>query len=117
RSIALYGENAWKGVYSVLSIIGFLLIIYGYGLARQAPLPVYLPPPGLRHVTHLLMLPVFILFFATYFPGRIQRLSRHPTLWATLLWAVAHLLSNGNLADVLLFGGFLVWAIADFASM
>lgn len=117
RMIAQYSENAWKGSYSVISIVGFVLIVYGYGLARQAPSMAYIPPSGLRHLTHLLMLPVFILLFATYFPGRIKSAIKHPMLWATILWAVAHLLSNGTWADVLLFGGFLVWAVADLVSM
>lgn len=114
---ARHGESVWKGAYTVISIIGFLLIIYGYGLARQNPSLLYVPPAGLRHLTHLLMLPVFILLFATYFPGHIKTLMRHPMLWATILWAVAHLLSNGTWADVLLFGGFLLWAVADLISM
>jgi len=118
RSMAArHGENTWKGAYSAIAIIGLLLVIYGYGLARQQPAVAYLPLPGLRHLTHLLMLPVFVLLFATYFPGRIKSATRHPMLWATILWALAHLLSNGNWADVLLFGGFLVWAAADLISM
>ncbi|WP_397473862.1 NnrU family protein [Pusillimonas sp.] len=117
RMSARLGEHGWKGLYSIIAIIGLLLVIYGYGLARQAPSMAYIPPAGLRHLTHLLMLPVFILLFATYFPGRIKSAVRHPMLWATILWAVAHLLSNGSWADVLLFGGFLVWAIADLISM
>jgi len=117
RMAARHGEHTWKGAYSVIAVIGLLLVIYGYGLARQSPTVAYVPAPGLRHLTHLLMLPVFVLLFATYFPGRIKSATRHPMLWATLLWALAHLLSNGNWADVLLFGGFLVWAAADMVSM
>jgi len=115
--IARHGENTWKGVYTVIAIIGLLLVIYGYSIARLSALVAYVPPVGLRHLTHLLMLPVFILLFATYFPGRIKSVSRHPMLLATMLWALAHLLSNGHWADVLLFGGFLVWAVADLISM
>lgn len=117
RMIARHGEKIWKGGYSVIAIIGLVLIVYGYGLARQAPSLAYIPPPALRHLTHLLMLPVFILLFATYFPGRIKSAVKHPMLWATILWATAHLLSNGTWADILLFGGFLVWALADLVSM
>ncbi len=106
-------ENAWKGIYSLISLVGLVLLVYGYGIARQSPVVVYSPPAGLRHLALLLMLPVFPLLFATYFPGRIQRAAKHPTLLAVKLWAVAHLLANGTLADVLLFGGFLVWAVAD----
>jgi uncharacterized membrane protein len=107
------GEATWKGLYSVLSVIALVLLIYGFGQARLAPIQLYTPPVALRHLALLLMLPVFPLFLAAYFPGRIQRLARHPMLLSVKLWATAHLLANGTLADVLLFGGFLVWAIAD----
>ena len=73
----------------------------------------YTPPTALRHVALLLMLPVFPLLVAAYVPGRIKTMAKHPMLLATKLWALAHLLANGTLADVLLFGGFLVWAVAD----
>lgn len=107
------GENAYKGVYTLVSFAGLALIIWGYGLARQAPVLLYTPPTGLRHVAALLMLPVFVLLLAAYLPGRIQRAAKHPMLLAVKLWALAHLLANGTLADVLLFGGFLAWAVAD----
>lgn len=107
------GEGAFKGVYTLLSFVGLALIIWGYGLARQAPVLLYTPPTGLRHLALLLMLPVFVLLLAAYLPGRIQRAARHPMLLAVKCWALAHLLANGTLADVLLFGGFLVWAVAD----
>ena len=115
--VAKRGENTWKGIYSVLSIVGFVLLVYGYGQARQTPVPLYAPPIALRHVALLLMLPVFVLLLAAYLPGRIQTAAKHPMLLATKLWATAHLLANGNLADVLLFGGFLAWAVADRISM
>ena len=73
----------------------------------------YTPPAGLRHLALLLLLPVFPLLFAAYLPGRLSRLASHPMLLAIKLWATAHLLANGTLADVLLFGGFLAWAVAD----
>ena len=111
--VARLGEGPWKGVYSLLSIAGFALLIYGYGLARQSPTVLYTPPPALRHVALLLMLPVFPLLLATYLPGRIKSAVKHPTLAAVKLWALAHLLANGTLADLLLFGGFLAWAVAD----
>jgi uncharacterized membrane protein len=106
-------ERAFKGVYALVSIIGFALLIYGFGLARQAPVPLYSPPVALRHLALVLMLPVFPLLFAAYMPGRIQSAAKHPMLLAVKFWAFAHLLANGTLADVLLFGGFLVWAVAD----
>ena len=111
--LAQRGERAWKGLFSLASAVGFGLLIYGYGLARQAPVVLYTPPAALRHVALLLMLPVFPLLLATYLPGRIKTAAKHPTLLALKFWATAHLLANGNLGDVLLFGGFLAWAVAD----
>ena len=90
-----------------------MLLIYGYGLARQSPVVLYAPPTALRHIALLLMLPSFPLLFAAYLPGRIKSAVRHPMLVAIKLWAVAHLLANGTLHDVVLFGGFLAWAVAD----
>jgi uncharacterized membrane protein len=107
------GEGAWKGLYSIVSLVGFVLLIYGYGLARQSPVVLYTPPPALRHVALLLMLPVFPLLLAAYLPGRIQRAAKHPMLLAVKFWATAHLLANGALVDVLLFGAFLAWAVLD----
>ena len=117
RGLARLGEGAWKGVYGLVSLLGFVLIVYGFGLARQSPEILYSPPAWLRHVTLLLMLPVFPLLFAAYLPGRIRTAAKHPMLAAVKLWAFAHLLSNGTLADVLLFGGFLAWAVADRISL
>jgi uncharacterized membrane protein len=111
--IARRGERTWKGVYALVSLAGLLLLIYGYGVARHAPVVLYTPPLALRHVALVLMIPVFPLFIAAYFPGRIQRSAKHPMLLAVKFWATAHLLANGTLADVLLFGGFLLWAVAD----
>jgi uncharacterized membrane protein len=110
---ARMGERAWKGVYSLISIASFVLLIWGYGLARMEPVALYTPPPALRWASVALMLPAFPLLFAAYFPGRISAALKHPMLAAVKFWALAHLLSNGMLADVLLFGGFLVWAVAD----
>jgi uncharacterized membrane protein len=111
--IARRGERTWKGLYALVSLAGLLLLIYGYGVARHAPVVLYTPPLELRHVALVLMIPVFPLFIAAYFPGRIQRSAKHPMLLAVKFWATAHLLANGTLADVLLFGGFLLWAVAD----
>ena len=111
------GEGSWKGIYSLVSLAGFGLIVWGYGEARLDPVLLYAPPAWLRHVGMLVLLPVFPLLVAVYFPGRIKRVAKHPMLLATKLWALAHLLMNGMLADVLLFGGFLIWAIADRISM
>ncbi len=109
----LRGDAAWKGMYSLLSLAGFVLLIYGYGVARQSPVVLYTPPTFTRHIALLLMLPVFPLLFAAYLPGRIQAVAKHPMLLAVKLWALAHLLVNGTLHDVVLFGAFLTWAVAD----
>lgn len=107
------GERLWKGIYALVSLVGLIVLIHGYGVARQSPVVLYTPPPALRHVALLLMLPVFPLLFAAYLPGRIQRAAKHPMLLAVKFWAAAHLLANGTLADVVLFGAFLAWAVAD----
>ena len=111
--VARLGAGGWKAAYSVASIVGFVLIVGGYAQARLEPVVLYLPPAGLRHLTMLLMLPVFPLLLAAYLPGRIKAAVKHPMLTATKAWALSHLLANGMLADVLLFGGFLAWAVAD----
>ncbi len=111
--IARRGIGPWKGLYSIAAAIGLVLLVVGYGLARQAPVTLYVPPQGLRHLVMLLMLPVFPLLLAAYLPGRVRAAVRHPMLVAVMLWALAHLLVNGGLADVLLFGGFLAWAAVD----
>jgi uncharacterized membrane protein len=113
RTIQRMGEGAWKGLYALISLAGFVLICYGFGLARQAPVVLYSPPIWLHHLAFLVMLPVFPLLIAAYLPGRIKTAAKHPMLAAVKFWAFAHLLANGSLADVLLFGGFLAWAVVD----
>lgn len=117
RMVAKMGEWPWKGLYALVSSVGFALIVWGYGLARHDPVLVYTPPGWLRPLAMLLLLPVFPLLLATYLPGRIQSAAQHPMLAAIQFWATAHLLANGMLADVLLFGAFLVWAVLDRISM
>ena len=115
QRVARMGANAWKGVYSLISFVGFALLVYGYELARQAPVDLWMPPLWTRHVTALLTLPVFILLAAAYVPGTsIKAALKHPMTLSVMLWAAAHLLSNGRLADVLLFGGFLLWSAFAF---
>ncbi len=111
------GEWPWKGLYSLISLAGFALIVWGYALANQIPSIVYLPPVWLRHGSLVLLVFVFPLLLAAYLPGRIKAVTKHPMLAATKIWAFAHLLSNGALADVVLFGSFLAWAVADRISM
>lgn len=115
--IGRLGEGPWKGLYSLISAVGLVALIYGYGQARLTPTVLYVAPAGLRHLALLLMLPVFVLLIAAYLPGRIQRAARHPMLLAVMLWGTAHLLANGSVADVLLFGGFLAWAVVDRVSV
>jgi uncharacterized membrane protein len=110
---ARLGARPWRGLYSLLSIAGFVLLIWGYGVARMDPIVLYTPPVSMRWLTALLMLPVFPLLLAPYFPGRIKATLKHPMLAAVKFWALGHLLTNGTLADLLLFGGFLIWAVAD----
>jgi uncharacterized membrane protein len=112
-TVARIGERPWKGLYSLASAVGLALIIVGYGMARRDPVVLYTPPAALRHLALVVMLPVFPLLFAAYLPGRIRAAAKHPFLLAVKLWALAHLLANGMLADVLLFGAFLAWAVAD----
>jgi len=116
RAVLRFGEGVWKSLHGVVSLIGLALIVHGFGLARQAPV-LYVPPSYLRMATFLLMLPVFPFVIAAYLPGRIKTAMKYPALVAVKCWALAHLLANGGLADVLLFGGFLTWAVLDRISL
>lgn len=109
----LYSANPlmWRAGYSVVSLIGFILIIYGYMEARANPIVIYTPPLWMRHLVMLLMVPVFPLVVASYTPSKIRQTLKHPMLVAIKLWALSHLLANGMLADLLLFGSFLAWAV------
>jgi uncharacterized membrane protein len=113
NAVARMGERPWKGLYALVSIVGFILIVWGYGQARQEPILLYAPPVWTRHLSALLMLPVFPLILAAYLPGRIKAALKHPMLAAVKFWALSHLIANGMLADVVLFGSFLAWAVAD----
>ena len=115
--VVLHMGATWKSLYSLLSAAGFILIVIGLVQARRSPVLLYSSPAWLRHVTFALMLPVFPLLLAAYLPGRIQAAARHPMLLAVMLWATAHLLVNGTLADMLLFGTFLLWALIDCLSL
>ena len=115
--LAAKSALGWKAFYGLASLIGIVLIARGYADLRQTPTILYLSPIWLRHVAVLFLLPTFVLFLAPYFPGRITGAIRNPQLEAVKAWALAHLLVNGTLADVLLFGSFLLWAVADGISM
>lgn len=109
------GENAWKGIFSLLSIAGFGLIAWGFGQARQEPVALWAAPLAMRHVAALLTLVAFVLLAAAYVPrNAIKSRLHHPMLLAVKVWAFAHLVSNGTLADLLLFGAFLAWAVPCF---
>lgn len=109
------GEKPWKGLYSLVSLIGFALIIWGYGLARYNPVVLWQPPVAMRHIASLLTLASFILLTAAYVPGNsIKARLRHPMILGVKLWAFAHLLANGMAADLVLFGAFLLWAVLDY---
>ncbi len=115
QTVARWGEMPWKGLYSVVSAVGLVLIIWGYGLARQQPVVLWVPPIGMRHAAALLTLIAFVLLAATYVPrNAIKARLHHPMVLGVKVWALAHLLSNGNLADVVLFGSFLLWAVLSF---
>ena len=111
------GEGAWKGLYSLASLLGLALIIWGFGLARQQPVLLWSPPVAMRHVASVLMLISFVLLAAAYVPGNgIKARLHHPMVLGVKAWALAHLLANGNLAHVLLFGSFLIWAALSFSA-
>lgn len=115
--VARLGANGWKGVYSLASIIGFALIIVGYGAARAQPVLLWVPPVWTRHLAALLMLVSLVMLVAAYVPGNhIKARLKHPMVLGVKVWAFAHLVSNQMLADVVLFGAFLVWAVLDFRS-
>jgi uncharacterized membrane protein len=113
RMVTRLGGGPWRGVYSLFAALGLVLTIWGYGLARGQTAVLYVPPLGLRHAGVALMVFVFPLLLAAYLPGRIRDTLKHPMLVAVKTWALAHLLANGSLADVVLFGSLLVWAVAD----
>lgn len=117
RQIQQRGENAWKGLYTLVSLLGFALIVWGYGQARQAPVVLWATPVWTRHLAALLMLLSFVLLAAAYVPrNALKARLQHPMVLAVKVWALAHLLANNTLADLLLFGAFLVWSVLDFRS-
>lgn len=115
RTLARIGQYPWKGVYTLFSLAGFALMVWGYGEARLVPVLLYDPPHWMRHIAALLTLPAFVLLAAAYVPGNhLKAVVGHPMYSAIKLWAFAHLMANGRLADVILFGAFLAWAVAGF---
>lgn len=117
RTRVKMGRATWGWLYSIGSVISIMLIAYGYSRARYSPIVVYVSPGWMRRVTDVLMLGVFPLIFATFLPSRIRLALKYPDLVAIKLWAFAHLLVNGMLADLLLFGSFLAWAVVNRISL
>lgn len=113
--IARLGANGWKGLFVLLSIAGFVMIVWGFGLARQQPVLLWATPSWLRHAASLLTLVAFVLVAAAFVPGNaIKGRLHHPMVLGVKLWAFAHLIANNTLADLLLFGSFLLWAVLSF---
>lgn len=116
RQVERLGTGGWKALFSVVALAGLVLIVMGYGQARMDPLVLWTPPAAMRHLALLLTVPAFVFLVAAYVPGNALRARLgHPMLIGVKTWAIAHLLANGTLADVLLFGSFLAWAVAGFA--
>jgi len=115
KQISQRGENTWMGLYALLSLTGFVLIIWGFGQARLESEIIWQPPIWTRHLAAVLTLPAFILLVAAYVPGtKIKTVVGHPMILGVKLWALAHLLANGKLVDLVLFGAFLLWSVLDY---
>jgi uncharacterized membrane protein len=111
------GPMRWKGLYSLVSLLGLGLLIYGWSLARLEPVVLWAVPKPLKHLAALLTLLAFVFYVAAYVPGNaIKARLHHPMVLGTKAWALAHLLSNNTVADVLLFGAFLLWSVALFVA-
>jgi uncharacterized membrane protein len=117
--VARLGEKPWKGAYTLVSLAGFALVVVGYGLARHNPVILWnTPPVAMRHVASLLTLVAFVLLTAAYVPGnQLKAKLHHPMILGVKAWALAHLVANNTLADLVLFGGFLLWAVLDFRAV
>jgi len=117
QTIEAYGEKAFKGVYALVSILGFYLLVVGYGEARLQTVALWNPPIFTKHISMLLMLLSSILLIAAYIPrNHFKMRLKHPMVLSVKVWALSHLLANGNLADLVLFGSFLIWAVLNFRS-
>jgi uncharacterized membrane protein len=111
------GAGPWKGIYSIVSVAGFVLIVWGFGLARGQSAALWYTPDVMHQVAAALILLAFVLFAAAYVPrNAIKARLHHPMMLSVMAWAFGHLLATGSPADIVLFGGFLVWAIAAFIS-
>jgi uncharacterized membrane protein len=118
RVIAVSGEGGYKIGYAVVSVVGLALIAWGFGHYRATGwIDIWYPPKVLKHIAVALMLPAVILVVAAYIRGRIYTMVKHPMLSGVKLWAAAHLLANGDLGSIILFGSFLGWAVFDRISL
>jgi uncharacterized membrane protein len=116
--IGRIGEGPYKGLFALVSLVGILLIGYGFARYRAGGyIDIWMPPRWTRHVTELLVWPAIIVIVAAYIPGEIKRVLKHPMLVGVKLWAVAHLLSNGDLGSIILFASILAWAVYDRISL
>jgi len=120
RLVGMMGRGPYAGLFSLVSLVSLVLVVWGYGamqgLGRANP-QLWISPAWVKHVTMLLMLPALILLVAAYTPSRIRSVVRHPMLTAVLVWSFSHLLVNGDLASVILFGSFLAYAVYDIVSV
>ena len=117
QTIEAYGDKAFKGVHALVSLLGFYLLVVGYGEARLETVALWNPPRFTKHISILLMLFSSILLVAAYIPrNHFKMRLRHPMVLSVKVWALSHLIANGNLADVLLFGTFLIWSVLNFRS-
>jgi uncharacterized membrane protein len=109
--VARLGKHGWRGVMSLVAIAGFAMIVIGW---QRAPfVPVFSPPEWGHWLPRVLMLPALMLLAAAYIPSSVKRFTRHPMLWATVIWGISHLFANGDSRSMLLFGSFVVWALFD----
>jgi uncharacterized membrane protein len=116
-TIRRIGLNKWKMLYSIVALAGLVLIIYGYGQTRASPAFIWEPPLWTRHMAALLTLVAFILFAAAEIPGNhLKSKLGHPMYLGTKIWAFSHLMANGRLGDILLFGVILIWAITGYSA-
>jgi uncharacterized membrane protein len=117
RTIEARGEKLFKGIYTLVALLGFYLLVVGYGAARLETVALWNPPRFTKHISILLMLFSSILLVAAYIPrNHFKMRLRHPMVLSVKVWALSHLIANGNLADLLLFGAFLIWAVLNFRS-
>jgi uncharacterized membrane protein len=117
-AIERFGAGGFKGIYSAASLVGLIMIIWGFARYRSGGMiPLWDPPVWLRHLSLVVMLPVLPLLFGAYGKGYIKARLKHPMILAVKTWALAHLLANGDLGSAIMFGGFLVWAVVGFAMM